>query len=95
MKSGNLLLTIFCWLCGLVFSAIGVVNLFWGNDPGFGAFIILLSLVFYPPLSTWFTKRTRFGLPWWLKGVVGLFILWSSLGVGELFDKIDLMLKSF
>lgn len=95
MASRNLFTAIFSWLIGLVFSAIGVVNLFWGNDPGFGAFIILLSLAFYPPVSAWFTQRTRFALPWWLKGVVALFILWSSLGVGELFDKIGLMLQSF
>jgi hypothetical protein len=26
---------------------------------------------------------------------VGFLILWTSLGVGELFDKVELMLKSF
>jgi hypothetical protein len=95
MESRNLLLSLSSWIIGLVFSAIGVVNLFWGNDPGFGGFILLLSLAFYPPLSAWFTKRTGFALPWWVKGLAGLFILWSSLGVGELFDKIDLMMHSF
>ena len=30
-----------------------------------------------------------------LKILIGFLIVWSSLGVGELFDKIDLMKKSF
>lgn len=37
---------------GVLFIAIGVVNLFWGNDPGFGAFIVLLALVYFPPVTS-------------------------------------------
>jgi len=29
------------------------------------------------------------------KYVIGFLILWTSQGVGELFDKVELMLKSF
>ncbi|MEY4038428.1 MAG: hypothetical protein RIR67_738, partial [Bacteroidota bacterium] len=34
-------MTFINWVFGLLFSAIGLVNLFWGNDPEFGVFIIL------------------------------------------------------
>jgi hypothetical protein len=36
---------------GIAVFAAGVVNTFWGNDPGFGVFILLLSFVYFPPTS--------------------------------------------
>ena len=81
------------WLFGLLALAIGIVNTFWGNDPGFGVFIILLSFVFFPPVNALLKERTGFSIPRIAKWLLGFFILWASLGVGELFDKIDLMMK--
>jgi hypothetical protein len=89
------ILNILSWLLGLLFSSIGVVNIFWGNDPIFGVFLVGLSLFFYPLINVLIKKQTSFSISRLVKIIVGLFILWSSLGVGELFDKIDLMLKSF
>lgn len=89
------ILNILSWLLGLLFSSIGVVNMFWGNDPVFGVFLFGLSLIFYPPINTLLKKHTGFSISRVVKIVVGIFIFWSGLGVGELFDKIDLMLKSF
>jgi hypothetical protein len=77
---------------GLLTFAIGIVNTFWGNDPGFGIFIILLSLVFFPPVSAIFKDKTGLAVPWYLKVLLGVLILWAALGVGELFGKIDLMM---
>ena len=83
------------WLFGLIVLAIGVVNTFWGNDPGFGIFIFLLAFVFFPPVTVFVKDKTGFLIPRVAKWILGLFILWASLGVGELFDKIDLMLKAW
>lgn len=83
------------WICGILFSAIGIINVFWGNDPQFGIFIIFLSLVFFPPINHFLIKRTKFYIPIWLKIIIGIFILWASLGVGELADKVDMMRASF
>ena len=83
------------WLFGLLSLAIGIVNTFWGNDPGFGLFIGLLSLVFFPPVTAFIKDKTGFTVPRLAKMLLGLFILWASLGVGELSDKIHLMLNSF
>ena|SRR3990170_4327864 len=80
------------WLFGIVVFAIGVLNVFWGNDPGFGAFLLLLSLVYFPPLNAMIKKRTGFSTPGVVKILLGIFILWAALGVGELFGKIDLMM---
>jgi hypothetical protein len=80
------------WLFGIVVFAIGVLNVFWGNDPGFGIFLVLLSFVYFPPVNAIIKERTRFSIPAIVKVLLGIFILWASLGVGELFGKIDLMM---
>ena len=92
MENKLTILNIIGWIFGLAFFAIGVVNTFWGNDPGFGIFVVLLSFAFLPPVNTLVRQKTGFAIPRVAKIGLGLFILWASLGVGELFDKIDLML---
>jgi len=88
---------IISWLFGIVVVAIGLVNLFWGNDPGFGVFLLLLSLVYFLPVNAILRKLTGFTIPKLgiVKIILGIFILWASLGVGELFDKIELMMNGF
>lgn len=87
-------MNIISWIFGVVFFAIGVVNTFWGNDSGFGVFIILLSFVYFLPVNDILRKMTGFSIPGMgiVKIVLGIFILWAALGVGELFGKIDLMM---
>jgi hypothetical protein len=94
MNNNSVVLKIISWLFGIVFFAIGIVNTFWGNDPGFGVFILLLSLVYFLPVNEILKKMTGFSIPRMgiLKIILGVFILWAALGVGELFDKIDLMM---
>lgn len=83
------------WVFGILFFLIGVLNTFWGNDPGYGIFVLLLSLCFFPPFSRLITIIIGRPLPVILKIFLGIFILWSALGVAELNDKIQLMLNSF
>lgn len=94
MNNNSIVLNIISWVFGLVFFAIGVVNTFWGNDPEFGVFILLLSFVYFLPVNDILKKMTGFSIPAMgiIKILLGIFILWASLGVGELFDKIDLMM---
>lgn len=80
------------WLFGILFLAIGVVNTFWGNDPFFGIFIVVLSFLFLPPADNRLKEWTGVPIPWFVKVLVGVFIIWAAVGVGELGDKIDLML---
>lgn len=93
LNIGNILSYVF----GVLAFAIGIVNTFWGNDPGFGIFILLLSFVFFLPVNELSKKIAGFTIPkiGLIRFVIALFIIWASLGVGELFDKIDLMLASF
>ena len=83
------------WIFGVLVLAIGLINLFWGNDPEFGAFLIFLSFVYYPPANVLIKRLTNLSIPGIVKIILGIFILWAALGVGELFDKIDLMLMDF
>jgi hypothetical protein len=80
------------WLFGVVAFAIGIVNTFWGNDPGFGIFILLLSFIYFPPVNVILQKWTGFSIHIIVKIIIGFLIIWAALGVGELFDKIELML---
>jgi len=89
MKQGITL--VLNWFVAVLFSAIGLVNCFVGNDPEFGVFILLLSLLFYPPLRLVFQQKTGWSIPSFVLIVLGLFVLWSSLGVGELLDKIKMI----
>lgn len=77
---------------GIAVLAVGVLNMFWGNDLGFGVFLALLSFVYFPSTNVILKKKFGFAIPLVLKILLGIFIIWASLGVGELFDKIDLML---
>jgi hypothetical protein len=89
--------TIFSWIFGVIVFAIGIVNTFWGNDTAFGIFILILSFVYFLPVNELLKKITGFSIPKMglIKIGLGFFVIWASLGVGELFDKIELMLKSF
>lgn len=97
LEKPSIVLKVLNWIVGLLFIAVGIVNTFWGNDPGFGIFLLLLSLVYFIPIDTIVIAMTgitlpRFGL---IKVLIALFIIWASVGVGELFDKIEIMLNSF
>ncbi|MBC5992399.1 hypothetical protein [Pontibacter cellulosilyticus] len=82
-------------LFGLIAIAIGIINMFWGNDPFYGIFIFLLALVYFPPVAAFVERIVGRPIPLLAKVLLGAFILWTALGVGELFDKIELMLKNF
>ena len=91
MQPQSIIGTIISWLFALVVIALGVLNMFWGNDFYFGVFLLALSLVFMPPVTALIQQRTGFRIPLLLKVAIGAFIIWAAFGVGELFDKIDLM----
>ena len=92
MNYKAILLDTFSWIFGIIIFAIGVLNVFWGNDAGFGVFIILLSFAFFPLINTLIKERIGFTIPLIVKILLGIFILWAALGVGELFNKIHLMM---
>jgi hypothetical protein len=42
---------------GFLFSAIGFVNTFWGNDPYYGLAVLTVSFLFYLPLIDFIRAR--------------------------------------
>ena len=46
-------------------------------------------------LSTISKQAVGFSVPKIVKIVLSIFIVWATLGVGELFDKIDVMMQDF
>lgn len=94
MDSGTFIGDIISWMFGIVALAIGIINTLWGNNPGYGIFIILLSFVYFPPVTVLIKKITGISIHYILKILLAIFILWSALGVGELGDKIDIMMRN-
>jgi hypothetical protein len=94
MNANTKVFNIIGWIVGLLFSFIGIVNMFWGNDAIFGVFLFGLSLIFYPPLTSIIKKLSGINIPGYVKLIIGLLFLWMSLGVGELFAKLALMKDS-
>lgn len=83
------------WLFGLTFFAAGVINAFWGNDNYFGVFVILLSFAFFPPITNFLKALFGISIPISGKILLAMFIIWMTMGVGELPAKIEIMMKSF
>jgi hypothetical protein len=83
------------WLFGIAVLTVGLINTLWGNDPGFGVFLALLSFIYFPPVNALIKEKTGIKIPAIAKIALGIFIIWASLGVGELFDKIYLMMQDF
>ena len=82
-------------LIGILAIGIGVINTFWGNDPLYGLFILVASLIYFPASNNWIQKWSPVTIANWMKLLLALFIFWSSLGVGELFEKLELMRQTF
>ena len=74
---------------------IGIINTFRGNDPGFGIFLLLLAMLYIPPTEKLYKRYLDFFLSNKMKIITAIVILRASLGVGELFEKIVMMRKTF
>jgi hypothetical protein len=86
---------IFSFLAGILLLVIGFVNTFWGNDPFFGLAIVFGSGLYLWPTVISSAERwhpTGVNL---IKILVFLVLVWAALGVGELDDKVDMMVGSF
>ena len=84
---------IISWMFGLGVLAAGIINTFWGQPAGFGIFLILLSFVYLLPVNEIFKNLFGVSIPKirLLRILLAVFIIWAALGVGELFDKIEMM----
>jgi len=69
----------------IIFFTLGILNLIFVHYVP-GIFYILLSFVYLPSTNTFLNNRFGFTIPLWTKILVGLLILWATLGVGDLME---------
>jgi len=80
---------IISWIFGIVFFVTGILNLILVH-PVPGIFYLLLSLIYFPFVCSFAKKKIGFALPFWMKVVLGLIILWGTLAVGDLAEILGL-----
>lgn len=81
--------TIINWIFGVVFLVIGLLNMILVH-PVPGVFYFLLSLIYFPPISAVVKKKIGLAIPFWIKVILGLVILWGTLAVGDLAEILGL-----
>jgi len=76
-------LNIVSFVFGLLLLTIGIMNVFMVH-PIPGIIYILVSLIFFPPTNNLLKKTLNFTIPFKLKLIIFILIMWFTLGVGEL-----------
>lgn len=76
-------------LFALLFFVIGILNLVLVH-PVPGVFYLLFSSLYLPATNTFLKKKLGFAMPFAIKVVVGLVLLWATLAVGDLADILGL-----
>ena len=71
------------WLLMLIFIVFGILN--WIQiDPRPGIFYLVLSLFYFPPFWPIAQRLVGFRIPFWIRILIAIFVLWGSLAVGDL-----------
>ena len=71
------------WIFGLVILTIGLLNFSLVHAVP-GIIGIILSLIFFPPINNFLKKKFNFIIPFALKVVIFILIMWFTLGVSDL-----------
>lgn len=97
MYNKSIVAKILSWLFVIAVFAVGVINTSRDNGPFFGVCLVLLSFVYFLPVNTTLRKIAGFSIPGMgiVKILLRIFIMWVSFGVGELFNKIELMKRDY
>jgi len=76
------------WIfCSIVF-IIGILNVVLVH-PVPGIVYLLLSFIYLPPANDWLRMKFGFTIPMAVKIVLGIVIIWFTLGISDLGDMID------
>ena len=79
---------IISWILGIIVFTIGVLNLFLVHLVP-GIVFLLLSFLFIPQTNKLLRKNFGFSIPFVVKIILGVIIIWFTLGVSDLGDMID------
>lgn len=75
-------------LLGSILFAIGVLNLFLVH-PVPGLFFLFVSMLYLPHTDALFKKKLGFTIPYAVKILLAILMIWFTLGVSDLGDIID------
>ena len=76
------------WIFGIIVFTIGLLNIILIH-PVPGIVYILLSLFYFPPVNNVFRDWFGIRIPTIIKIILGVIIIWFTLGVSDLGDLID------
>ncbi|MCX2741052.1 hypothetical protein [Pontibacter anaerobius] len=88
MKSQFLPSQIVSWIFGTAVFAIGILNLFLVHAVP-GTVFLMLSLLYAPQTNVFLLNRFGFTVPPVAKVMLGIAVIWFTLGVSDLGDMID------
>ncbi len=71
------------WLFGIVLVSIGILNMIFVH-PAPGFVYLVLSLIYFPPSYNYFESISGLRIHGILKIILGILIMWGTLGVGDL-----------
>lgn len=73
------------WIFGALFVIIGVLNLILIHPvPAIAYFIV--SLIYFPPTSSFFERALGFRIHPAIKIILGIIVMWFTLGISDLGD---------
>lgn len=77
--------TVIGWIFGTLLVIIGVLNLILIHPvPAIAYFIV--SLIYFPPTSSYFARALGFRIHPAIKIILGIAIMWFTLGISDLGD---------
>ena len=83
MNSSFTIGNIIGWLFTMLIFTLGILNLVLVH-PVPGIAYMLLSLIFFPPVKAFVSKKTGFVIPVAFQIVLGFIIIWFTLGISDL-----------
>lgn len=77
------------WIFFMVVLTLGIMNLILVH-PVPGVVYVLLSLVFLPPFQSFIQTRLNFSIPIAVRIILGIIIVWFTLGMSDLAEMYGL-----
>jgi hypothetical protein len=71
------------WTFGLLVLTLGILNCILVH-PVPGIVYIIISLIYFPPITLFMRRRFNFGIPLLIKFVLGFVLLWFTAGMSDL-----------
>ena len=71
------------WVLGVIFLILGVLN-YLQIHPVPGLFYGIISLIYFPPIGRLVFRQWVLRIPFYLKVIFALLLLWATLAVGDL-----------